>query len=129
MPEPLQISTFDPPCDRSDGTGEVLETDRMFRSARSLLMADGRVLRWIRSLNVRRALLRLLQKFLLQVDYGGFSFCFATTCARVPAVDGISKSARALVMVLWDGSGRDICVALATASAKFLVTGQVSCDG
>jgi len=75
-------------------------TDLMLKSARSLVMALVWVLRRIRSMNVRRALLRLLQKFLLQVDYGGFSFCFATTSARVPAVDGIWKSARVLVMVL-----------------------------
>jgi len=78
-------------------------------SARSFVMAPVRVLRRIRSMNVRRALLRLLQKFLSQVDYGDFAMFFAMAHTRVPAADDMLKSARVLVMVLWDGSGRDIC--------------------
>jgi len=58
-------------------------------------------------LHVRRTLLRLLQKFLSQVDYGDFAMFFAMTHTRVPAADDTLKSARVLVMVL--GSGRDIC--------------------
>ncbi len=52
----------------------------MFKSARYLLMAPGRALRPIRSMNVRRALLRLLQKFLSRVDYWGFHFVRDNTC-------------------------------------------------
>ncbi len=68
-------------------------------------MAAGRVLQWIRSLNVRRALLRLLQKLLLRVDYGDLQFFCHNTCEGSCSGSHIQifKSVRALVMVLWDG--------------------------